>query len=650
VTPPSEGLDVETDGVDGWGESAGVGDDGAAFEALLEHLTRTRGFQFTAYKRSSLARRVRKRMRTVGIDSYAQYVDHLEVHPDEFVQLFNTILINVTSFFRDAEAWEELSRRVIMPLVQRKAASGEPLRIWCAGCASGQEAYTLAMLVAEAAPDAASLAVKIYATDVDEEALQQARLASYGEGEMAGIPEPLRARYFDAVNGRFEFKKELRRWAIFGRHDLLSDAPISRIDVLTCRNTMMYMNADLQEKILRRFHFALRGGGHLMLGKAEMLNLNAGQFGPVELKQRIYVAEPDGGPRLREDVAFVSAGRLARDVDFAGNAPGSALRLRDQALEATPVPQLTVDPQGNVVLVDRLARELFQIRLEDVGRPFRDLEVSFRPVELRSHLQQAFADRHSITLRNVEWVRDGTSAMAFDIYIVPLGDRGTPVSGAQITFLDVTQSTRLYAELRQTNRDLETAYEELQSASEELETTNEELQSTVEELETTTEELQSSNEELETMNEELQSTNEELQAVNAEIKRRGDELTRTNAFMVSIVSSLHAAIIVLDRELRVEVWNVVAEELWGLRAAEVIGKSFHALDIGLPVEKLGPALRAVFAQESVPSVELPATNRRGKPLSCKVTCTRLSGSSESRGMVLVIETHAGGGVTKGEVT
>ena len=624
------------------GEAAALADpppDDPAFEALLEHLTRTRGFQFTAYKRTSLQRRVDKRMRTVGVDDYARYVDHLEVHPDEFIQLFNTILINVTSFFRDASAWEEMAERAIAPLVKRKAASGETLRIWCAGCASGQEAYTLAMLIAEAAPDPAALAVKIYATDVDEDALQQARLASYGESEVLSVPEGVRARYFDQVGDRFEFKKELRRWAIFGRHDLLSDAPISRIDILTCRNTLMYMNADLQEKVLDRFHFALRGGGTLMLGKAEMLNLGTRQFVPLELKQRIYTADAEGAVRSREDGPFTPAGRPGKDLDLTSGSAGISvgLRLRDQALEATPVAQLTVDPTGNLVLVDRLARDLFQIRLEDIGRPFRDLEVSYRPVELRSHLQQAFSDRHSITLRNVEWARAGTPSLAFDIYIVPLGDRGAPASGAQITFLDVTQSGRLYAELRQTNRVLETAYEELQSASEELETTNEELQSTVEELETTTEELQSSNEELETMNEELQSTNEELHAVNGEIKRRGDELTRTNDFMVSIVSSLRAAVIVLDRELRVEVWNSVAEELWGLRAAEVVGKSVLALDIGLPVERLAPILRSVFAQPTVENIELPATNRRGKPLWCLVTCTRLAGESDMRGAVLVIE-------------
>ena len=215
-----------------------------AFEALLEHLKACRGFDFTGYKRSSLMRRVDRRMGQLGITSYADYLDQLELHGDEFTTLFNTILINVTSFFRDAEAWEQLAREALPALLAAKPPT-QPLRVWSAGCASGEEAYTLAMVLAELlGPAEFRDRVKIYATDVDEEALTYARQAGYTEREVRGIPPELLGRYFEYTGGRHVFRKDLRRSVIFGRNDLVQDAPISRIDLLVCRNTLMYFTAE----------------------------------------------------------------------------------------------------------------------------------------------------------------------------------------------------------------------------------------------------------------------------------------------------------------------------------------------------------------------------------------------------------------------
>ena len=240
------------------------------FAALLEYLRRTRGFDFSGYKLSSLMRRVRKRMGEVGIASYSAYQDYLEVHPDEFGPLFNTVLINVTSFFRDPEAWKFLAERVIPRLLEEKPAGA--IRVWSAGCASGQEAYTIAMLLAEAlGEEGFRQRVKIYATDADEEALTQARAASYDDRQVAEVPPELLAKYFETVHERHVFRADLRRCLIFGRHDLVQDAAISRIDLLLCRNTLMYFNVETQAKILARLHFALTPSGYLFLGKAETL-------------------------------------------------------------------------------------------------------------------------------------------------------------------------------------------------------------------------------------------------------------------------------------------------------------------------------------------------------------------------------------------
>jgi two-component system, chemotaxis family, CheB/CheR fusion protein len=241
-----------------------------AFEALLIYLRQSRGFDFTGYKRSTLIRRVSKRMQILDVGDFGDYLDYLEVHPEEFNFLFNTILINVTSFFRDAVAWEYLKEQVF-PLMIAQKQSTEQIRIWSAGCASGEEAYTLAILMAEnLGIEQFRQRVKIYATDVDEEALNQSRQALYSTKDIEEIPVELRQKYFEPTGNRYIFRQDLRRSVIFGRHDLLQDAPISRLDLLVCRNTLMYFNSETQGRVLARFHFALNDRGFLFLGKAEI--------------------------------------------------------------------------------------------------------------------------------------------------------------------------------------------------------------------------------------------------------------------------------------------------------------------------------------------------------------------------------------------
>src|SRR5262245_8234555 len=218
----------------------------SSFEALLVHRKEARAFDFTGYKRSSLVRRVDRRLSQVGITEYQEYLDYLQVHPDEFTALFNTILINVTGFFRDQDAWDFLRQESLPALLAARRAEA-PIRIWSAGCASGEEAYTLAITLAEIMGiDEFRDRVKIYATDVDDEGLIQARQGSYSDRAMAAVPPELVEKYFEKANGRYVFRKDLRRSVIFGRNDLVQDAPISRIDLLVCRNTLMYFNAETQ--------------------------------------------------------------------------------------------------------------------------------------------------------------------------------------------------------------------------------------------------------------------------------------------------------------------------------------------------------------------------------------------------------------------
>src|SRR6266540_2308798 len=594
-------------------------------EVLLDYLRRSRGFDFTGYKRSSLSRRVQKRMQAVRVATYLDYLDYLEVVPDEFTQLFNTILINVTGFFRDPGTWQYLATDVLPRILAQKQPD-EPVRIWSAGCASGEEAYTLAMLLAETfGKDDIRDRVKIYATDIDDEALNQARAARYSQRETEGVPPELLERYFERNGQDHVFSKELRRAVIFGRHDLLQDAPISRVDLLVCRNTLMYFNADAQARILTRFSFALREEAYLFLGRAEMLLAHSNLFSAFDLKRRLFRKTPKGSLRDRLMVLAGADDPQTKEADPLED------QIRDSAFEASPVAQLVIDTSGHLVRVNRRARALFNLSSDDNGRLFQDLEVSYRPVELRSRIQRSYVERRASPLFEVEWTGGSGETLFLEVEIVPLlHPHDQTLLGASVSFSDVTRSHRFQEELEHANRGLEEAYEELQSSNEELETTNEELQST--------------NEELETMNEEMQSTNEELQTINDELSRRSAELNEVNAFLESIWASLGGAVTVLDDDMRILVWNQRAEDLWGIRQDEVQGKHFFNLDIGLPLDQILPAVRAVLSGAGEPSprgLSLAATNRRGRHITCQVTCSPLVGTDEHvRGAIVMMEQDA----------
>jgi two-component system, chemotaxis family, CheB/CheR fusion protein len=610
-----------------------------SFEALLEFLKHTRAIDFTGYKRASLERRFRRRLSELGCASFGDYLDYLEVHPDEYETLFDRVLIPVTEFFRDPPTWEYL-RDEVLPRVLEPKAADEPVRVWSAGCASGQEAYSIAMLLAEALGDDAYRArVKIYATDLDEEALNTARLALYTEHEMESVPEDMRERYFDAADGRFAFRKDLRRAIIFGRNNLVQDSPISRLDLLICRNTLMYFTAETQSRILRHFHFALVPTGALILGKSEMIVSHRELFDALDVKKRVFKRRARAASPVR---------RVGADSDGStAAAPPAERTARDIALEVGPTPQLIVACNGTLAFANVEARALFHIGAGDIGRPFQDLELSYRPVELREPIAQALRERRRLAVGETRFAPSEGEERRLDISVIPLISDGASPLGVTVNFEDITRFAALQQELDGHRNELEQAYEELQSTIDELETTNEELQSANEELQTTNEELQSTNEELETMNEELHSTNAELETINDELHNRTDEVNELNDFLEAIVTSLGVGIVVVDPTGRVQIWNHSAEEQWGVREDEAVAQEFLGLDLGLPTDQVAPALRAVLAGTSDrEQLELEAVNRRGHAIVCSTSVLPLrafdgngdgDGDGRIRGAIVLME-------------
>ncbi len=461
------------------------GERAGSLDALLEFIKETRGFDFTGFKHSSVERRLAKRMEAVGLETYEEYLDFLQRHAEEFAELFDALLVNVTGFFRDPPTWEYLATTIVPQLRDSRSASA-PIRIWCAGCASGEEPYTVAMVMARVLGDATVRnRVKIYATDVDEHALEQARLGAYLPRQIEDIPHDALDRFFERSDQRYVFRPDLRRCVAFGRNDLMQDPPISRIDLLVCRNTLMYFTADTRAEILRRFHFALDDGGVLLLGKSETLVPQGDIFTPIENRWRAFRKVLRAARRERARVT------TANPTD--GVSLTIADTLRAAAFDATGSAQVVLDAGGALVMANDLARRRFGLGVHDFGRPIEDLEMSYHPVALRAHLHAMSRDPRAVEVKSVRWRLDAQDTV-HDVRLAPLMDDGV-LHGTSIAYVDVTDSRKLEEQLASAERELEQAYEELQSTVEELETSHAELHSTVEELERVKDELDTLNDE-----------------------------------------------------------------------------------------------------------------------------------------------------------
>jgi two-component system, chemotaxis family, CheB/CheR fusion protein len=600
--------------------------DDPGFMRLLDKLASEYQFDVREYKEASLARRIRSRMSHVHVDSFADYITYLDRHPDEHVALLNTVLINLTGFFRDAEAWEAL-RREVVPRLVADAGHSRTIRVWSAGCSTGEEPYSVAMTLAEQLGEGArDFDVKIYGTDIDEGALGAARHGLYRADQVKDVPPHLLEKYFTRDGQMFRFRRDIRRWCIFGRHNVAQDPPLSHIDLVLCRNVLIYFRSDLQDRILPTFSYALREGGVLFLGKSESLLARSRRFVPLILKWRIFQRAP-----LTLDVV-VPPRPLAPDVTRSTSARSdvrqNAVRLQG-LIDGLPFGVALVALNDTVLAWNAAAALLFDVATDAaVGRKFRDLDISYRIEGLRARIEEG-KKRHAPTrVERVTFARRSGEPVHADISIAPLLDEHHEVWAVVVAALNTSDHARLEEDMARIGEQHATAVEELQSTNEELETTNEELQSTNEELETTNEELQSTNEELETTVDELQATNAEFATLNRTLEKRSAELRRLDAFHLGVVNSVEAALIVLDAQLNVVTWNSGAADLWGLRREEALGRPFLTLPIGDFVKVSRPAIEAVVASGQ-PEVlgDVPVNGPRGDGARVTLRVSRVGGGT-----------------------
>ncbi len=537
-------------------------DDDRDLKRLLANVRATSGIDFGSYKRATVLRRLHRRIAATGTGTIREYVRFADEHPEEYARLATTMLIKVTEFYRDPDLFEHLRTVVIPTLIAEGRRGGRGLRIWSAGCATGEEPYSLAILVAEALGDELpEWGVRIFATDIDGQAIAFARRGIYPRSSLVNLPEDVVSRYFVPAGKEVEVRKEVRALTVFGQHDLAVRAPFPRIDLALCRNVLIYFNPELQRRALQLFAFALRDGGWLALGKTETTTPLPEYFVPAQTRLRVYrrrgerIAIPavrESGPSVMRTVGSITrprpglAAALVRPSNGVRDRAGG--RRGDDVLAELPIGVLTVNRDYDVMLINPAARRLLGIRGAVEGRDLLHLLGDRAPAELRDTIDAAFEGRSSHVLVSMPATTtvDGLTAW-IRVDARPAGSDDGRVPEALLVVRDVTADRALadaatagrdevQTEIDRVGRQLDAALESnrrLTADNEELTAANADLRLMTEEMLVEHEELQAASEEVETLNEELQSTNEELETLNEELQSTVEELNTTNDDMIA---------------------------------------------------------------------------------------------------------------------
>ncbi|HET7313061.1 CheR family methyltransferase [Salinisphaera sp.] len=536
------------------------------------------GHDFGQYKQSTLTRRVQRRMQVLQVDTMAAYVGRLRAEPEEQRLLFNDLLIGVTQFFRDPMAWQSLENTVLPSLLEHKPA-GEQLRVWVPGCGAGDEVYSMAILITEALEAHRSKReAQIFGTDIDERAVETARTGRYAKPP-AGLSEARRARFFTQEDdGAWRPSKKIRGMCVFAPHSVIKDPPFSRLDLISCRNLLIYMDSVLQDQVLRRLHYGLKPGGWLFLGSAEGVSRHDDLFETVEKKHRLFRRRETGAAEIPDFTSPVS--REPRRHDHPperATKPAAGGRIARAALgvmEKHAMPYVVVDADFRIVHFSGgpLTRFLAPAAGEARFDLFAMLKRPLRQVA-RAVLTEAFSGGEPAKHPNVPFRIEGRPAAA-NLIAEPFntsgyggGDTRLCVLAFQETPAGGDESAEPPADGRDTalEHELKVTKAQLNTAIRELETSNEEMRSANEEYQSVNEELQSTNEELETSKEEMQSVNEELQTVNSELSHKNDELIRTNSDLRNLLESTQIATLFLDRALNVRNFTPAVRDLFHLR-------------------------------------------------------------------------------------
>jgi two-component system CheB/CheR fusion protein len=570
------------------------------------------GHDVSEYKQNSILRRIERRMLVHHTDSPADYVHLLQEYPHEIDLLFSELLIGVTSFFRDPEAFEVLGEKVLPQLLEGLPAS-YTFRAWIPGCGSGEEAYTMAIVLHECIRQLKSpIVFQIFATDLNATSIEYARAGRYPEGIAADVPADLLERHFVYEDGFYRVRSEIRERIVFAEQNVIKDPPFTKLDLLCCRNLLIYFNSELQQRLLPIFHHALKPGCILMLGPSETIGPHAGLFAILDRKWKVFrrlsvtgaytlPKMPAQGTRLEEPLP-----KPEREAAPKEGLP-IATQLKDVLLARFAPPSLVVNTHGDIIYIHGRTGAYLEPRSGQPRMNIHDMARDDLALAIGSAMRQAVTQEQEV-MRELVQVGRGKRIEYINLSVIaidkPEAMRGLLLISFQPCLPSKNKPSKARRKMRKGSADVTTermqylerevqqTRESLQRTVEELETANEELRSANEELQSANEELQSTNEELETSKEELQSLNEELSTVNAELQCKVDELSHANDDMQNLLNSTNIATIFLDNELHIKRYTEQAKELVHLIPA----------DIGRPIADLASNLQYATLEQDARKV------------------------------------------------
>ncbi len=557
-----------------------------ALEKIVILLRSDSGNDFSLYRRSTLYRRVERRMGIHQVASIGEYVRYLQENSQEVAILFKEMLIGVTSFFRDPAAWQQLAKQALPALLAARPAGGV-LRAWVAGCSTGEEAYTLAMVFVETLKQikrADGVSLQIYATDLDKDAIDKARRGFFPENIAADVSPARLARFFVKEQNGYRVSKAIRAMVVFAPQNVIMDPPFTKLDILCCRNLLIYLMPELQKKLWPLFHYSLNPQGLLFLGSAESIGGFGHLFTPVALKERIFQRNGSIVPGKQIDFpsAFVPIPANRRKVPMTEPRSAPSLQsLADQLLQARfAPPAVLVNGQGDILYISGRTGKYLEPAAGKANWNVIAMAHEGLRYELSGALQRAHHKKGAVTVQGIK-VGTGADARYVDLAVEALDEPKELLGSVLIVFSDTAEAaekspgggagktTVRSTRQREAERELQRAREEVQAGREEMQTSQEELKSMNEELQSTNEELQSTNEELTTSKEEMQSLNEELQTVNAELQAKLDELSGTNNDMKNLLNSTEIATVFLDNNLCVRRFTLQAQTIIKLIPSDV---------------------------------------------------------------------------------
>jgi two-component system CheB/CheR fusion protein len=565
------------------------------FQKIFMLIRAKTGHDFSNYKQNTIRRRIERRMAIHKIVEISNYVRYLQEDPIEVHSLFKDLLIKVTNFFRDGEAFDALRKEAIRPLLEKKPPSA-PVRVWVPGCASGEEAYSIAMLFAEVMDELKQeRTIQIFASDIDAEAISQARAAQYADNITADVPEERIKRFFLKDDGTYKIKKQVRQMVVFAAQNVLTDPPFTKLDLISCRNLLIYLESSLQKKLLPLFHYSLNQGGYLFLGTSETIGESHDLFFQVDKKWKIYHRRGSSLDQAAEYPPFATRlntqATVYRDE---GKKETKRLNLRDLAeritLENYAPSSVIINEAFDILYFQGQTDRYLSLPTGDPRLNILNMARMGLGYQLKNAVNQALKQNKATAIEGIH-IKENDGYKKIDLVIMPLSESSEGKKLFMVFFIDKpadtltidTLATSKPSKTKKGHKDdaefdprvsmleerLRTTREDLQSTIEELETSNEELKSANEELQSSNEESQSTNEELETSREELQSTNEELSTVNAELQNKVEELSKANDDINNILASTDIATIFFDKKLNIRRFTPAMTEVFNLIPSDV---------------------------------------------------------------------------------